>query len=288
MDVGTSSSAPHLEYFPAVPAPRPPSVWWRRLRQDREQLPRFWPVIQNMVTQELRVRYQRSLLGFFWTLLNPLLMMVTLSWAFSQFVGGVPNYRLFLFSGMVPWGFMSGSLNECALCIIANEGLIRKIYLPKLVFPLARVLINLVTLIFTLAALFLLLVPLGGARLAPAMILLPVAIALYAMFTQGLSLAVATANTFFRDCGHLVSVFLQAWYFASPIIYRAEDFPPEAQWRFRLNPAYYFLDLFHDTVYHGRWPLVSSWLMATAIAVVSLGIGYAIFKSQEDKMVFRL
>ena len=138
MDVGTSSSAPHLDYFPAVPGPRPPSVWRRRLRQDREQLPRFWPVIQNMVTQELRVRYQRSLLGFFWTLLNPLLMMVTLSWAFSQFVGGVPNYRLFLFSGMVPWGFMSGSLNECALCIIANEGLIRKIYLPKLVFPLAQ------------------------------------------------------------------------------------------------------------------------------------------------------
>jgi ABC-2 type transport system permease protein/lipopolysaccharide transport system permease protein len=288
MDVSASSSVPHADYFPSAPPPRQPSIWRRRLLEDREQLPRFWPVIQNLVIQELRVRYQRSLLGFFWTLLNPLLMMLTLSWAFSQFVGGVPNYRLYLFSGMVPWSFMSGSINECALCIIVNEGLIRKIYVPKLVFPLSRILINLVTLLLTLVALFLLLLPTGGARLSNAMVLLPAAIALYATFTLGMSLAVATVNTFYRDCGHLVSVFLQAWYFASPVIYLAEDFPQDAQWRFRLNPVYYFLDLFHSILYRGQWPQASSLVLATTIAVLSLGVGYAIFKSQEDKMVFRL
>ena len=188
---------------------------------------------------------------------------------------------------MVPWGFLSGSVNECALCIIANEGLIRKIYVPKLVFPLARILINLVTLLLSLGSLFLLLWPLG-ARLSLPMILLPAAILLFVAFTLGLSLIVATANTFYRDCGHLVSVFFQAWYFATPIIYRAEDFPAATQWRFRLNPAYYFIELFHDIVYFGRWPQFSSWLLAIVIALASLGIGYAIFKSQEDKMVFRL
>jgi homopolymeric O-antigen transport system permease protein len=287
MDVCTSSSAPQADYFPAAPPPRQPNLWRRRLLEDREQLPRFWPVIQNLVTQELRVRYQRSLLGFFWTLLNPLLMMATLSCVFSNLFHSIDNYTLYLFAGMVPWGFLSGSVNECALCIIANEGLIRKIYVPKLVFPLARVLINLVTLVLSLASLFLLLWPLG-ARLSPAMVLLPLAIMLFAAFTLGLSLAVATANTFYRDCGHLVAVFLQAWYFATPILYRAEDFPAGSLWRFRLNPAYYFIELFHDIVFAGRWPQVSSLLFACAIAVASLGIGYAIFKSQEDKMVFRL
>ena len=119
---------------------------------------------------------------------------------------------------MVPWGFLSGSLNDCAYCIIFNEGLIRKIYLPKLVFPLARVLINLTTFVLSMAALFLLLEPLG-ARFSLPMLLLPVVIVLFTAFVLGLGLIVATTNTFFRDCGHLVAVILQAWYFATPIIY---------------------------------------------------------------------
>ena len=179
----------------------------RRRRADRAsgwpgwtkiaaQLVRFWPVIQNMVVGELRVRYQRSILGFVWTLLNPLLMMVILSWVFSSLNKEIENYPLFLFAGMVPWSFLSTCLNECAVCIIQNEGLIRKIYLPKLVFPLARVLIGLVTFVLSLAALFLLLWPLG-ARLYPSMLLLPVAIVLLAMFSLGLGLIVATANTFY-------------------------------------------------------------------------------------------
>jgi ABC-type polysaccharide/polyol phosphate export permease len=287
MDVSTSSSVPHSEYFPAPPAPREPSRWLGRLMEDRKQLVRYWPVVQNLVIQELRVRYQRSILGFFWTLLNPLLMMITLSWVFSHLFHTIENYTLYLFAGMVPWGFLSGSLTECAVCIIVNEGLIRKIYVPKLVFPLARVLINLVTLVLSLLALFVLLWPLG-ARLTLSMLFLPGAIALFAVFTLGLSLTVATANTFFRDCGHLVAVFLQAWYFATPILYRAEDFPAGSQWRFRLNPAFYFIDLFHDIVFVGCWPQVSSLVVCSVIALVSLGIGYALFKSHEDKMVFRL
>ena len=120
-------------------------------------------------------------------------------------------------------------LERCAVCIIVNEGLIRKIYLPKLVFPISRVLIGLMTFVFSLGAMFLLLWPLG-ARPSPSMLFLPLIIGLFAIFTLGLSLIVATANTFFRDCGHLVSVFLQAWYFVTPIIYpvNGDVFPESA------------------------------------------------------------
>jgi len=287
MDVRTGARFPHAEFFPPPPVPRGPSLWLARLVEDRRQLVRFWPVVKNMVVQELQVRYQRSILGFVWTLLNPLLMMVILSWVFSHlFKNDVQNYTLFLFAGMVPWSFLSISLNECAFCIIQNEGLIRKIYLPKLIFPLTRVLISLVTFVFSLGALFLLLWPLG-ARPAPSMLLLPLAIALLAFFTIGLGLIVATANTFYRDCGHLISVFLQAWYFATPILYPIERFG-NAQWQLRLNPAFYFIELFHDVLFAGRWPRLGLVVAAAVIAAASLGIGYAIFKSQEDKMVFRL
>ncbi len=136
---------------------------------------------------------------------------------------------------------------------------------------------------------FLLLWPLG-ARPSPAMLFLPVIIALFAVFTLGLSLIVATANTFFRDCGHLISVFLQAWYFVTPILYPVDSklFPEGAQWLFQFNPAYYFIELFHDVFCSEGWPRFGLMAAAAVLAASSLGVGYAIFKSQEDKMVFRL
>src|SRR3954466_4623727 len=144
MDVNTTQALPPTDLFPPPRGLRGPSHWLSVVRQDREELVRFWPVVQNMVVQELRVRYQRSVLGFLWTLLHPILMMTTLSLVFSQLFH-VENYAVYLFAGMVPWGFLNGSLNDCAFCIISNEALIRKIYLPKLVFPLSKVLINLST-----------------------------------------------------------------------------------------------------------------------------------------------
>jgi ABC-type polysaccharide/polyol phosphate export permease len=289
MDVRTSAGpkVPHAEFFPPPPSPRGPSVWPARIAEDRRELVKFWPVVQNMVVQELKVRYQRSFLGFVWTLLNPLLMLATLGFVFSHLFETVPNYTVYLFAGMVPWNFLNISLSDSAMSIIMNEGLIRKIYLPKLIFPLARVLIALVTLVFSMGAMFLLLWPLG-ARPSWPMLALPPVLGLFAIFTLGLSLVVATANTFYRDCGHLISVFLQAWYFLTPILYQATRFPERSRWLLLLNPAYYFIELFHDILFSGQWPRMGLLAISAVIAATTLGVGYAIFKSQEDKMVFRL
>jgi len=302
MDVRKTSpsSVLHTEFFPPPREPRGPSVWLARIAQDRRELVQFWPVIQNMVVQDLRVRYQRSVLGFLWTLLNPILMMTTLALVFPLlFQTSRENYIVLLFSGMVPWTFMSACLNDCAFAIINNEGLIRKIYLPKLIFPLTRVLINLTTFIFSLAALltlFSILMPIGAKlhlpivylKLSFSLVFLPVAILLFAAYSLGIGLIVATANTFFRDCGHLVSVVLQAWYFATPVIYEISRFSPQTQRWFWLNPAFPFIRLFQVILYEGLWPSRVLLLVATGIASVSLGVGYVAFKSQEDKLVFRL
>ncbi len=289
MDVRTTASVPHAEYFPPPHAPKGPGGGWIGiLRRDRVELTKFWPVVQNMVVQDLRVRYQRSALGFLWTLLHPILMMTILSMVFSRLLGAdIKNYAVLLFSGMVPWSFLAASLTDCSVCIIINENLIRKIYLPKLIFPIAKTLINLVTFLLSLGALFVLLKPLG-APISFALLALPVAVALLFAFTLGLGMVVATANTFYRDTGHLVTVFLQAWYFATPIIYPVSRMPADIQWRFWLNPAYPFVRMFQSILCEGRFPELSTSCIATAIAAASLGIGYATFKSHEDKLVFRL
>jgi ABC-type polysaccharide/polyol phosphate export permease len=187
----------------------------------------------------------------------------------------------------VPWGFFGASLNECAHCIIANEGLIRKIYLPKLVFPLTRVLINLTTFVLSMGALFLLMKPMG-AQFTTALLALPLVLLLFTAFTMGLGLVVATANTFYRDCGHMVAVVLQAWYFVTPIVYEATRLPAEKQWLLRLNPVFPFIRMFQLIIRDGQWPNGTLFMVAAGIATVSLGVGYASFKCYENKFIFRL
>jgi ABC-2 type transport system permease protein/lipopolysaccharide transport system permease protein len=288
MTTRTSAAPPHTEFFPPPRKAHASVRWVAAIADDAAQLVRFWPVVQNMVVQELRIRYHRSMLGFLWTLLNPILMMATLTVVFSQLMHeDWRHYAVYLFAGMLPWGLLNSTLNDCTFCIIANEGLIRKIFLPKLIFPTTRLLINLTTFSLSMGAMFLLLVPLG-MKLSGALVLLPVVIALFAIFALGLGLVVAIANTFYRDCSHLVSVFLQAWYFATPILYRIDQLKPESKWRFWLNPAYPFIRLFQVIIREGRWPAPVLFLVAAAIAAVCLGVGYATFKSYEDKLVFRL
>ena len=288
MDVRTTTSVPHADYFPDPRAPRRSGGWWTILGRDRAELVRFWPVVNNMVVQDLRVRYQRSMLGFLWTLLHPILMMTILSMVFSHlFKTPIKNYAVHLFAGMVPWGFLAASLNDCSICIIINENLIRKIYLPKLIFPLSKTLINLITFLLSLSALFLLFGPLG-APISFALLALPPAIVLFFAFVFGLGMLIATANTFYRDAGHLVTILIQAWYFATPIVYFVNDMPADMRWRFWLNPAYPFIRMFQSILEDGLFPEITTICVATAIAAVSLGIGYATFKSHEDKLVFRL
>jgi ABC-2 type transport system permease protein/lipopolysaccharide transport system permease protein len=147
--------------------------------------------------------------------------------------------------------------------------------------------VSLTTFSLSLGAMFLLLVPLG-ARPTPALVLLPLVVLFFAAFALGLGLIVATANTFYRDCSHLVSVFLQAWYFATPILYRIDRLKLSAQWKFWLNPAYAFIRLFQVIIHDGQWPSLFLVLLAAGLATVSLGVGYATFKSYEDKLIFRL
>jgi ABC-type polysaccharide/polyol phosphate export permease len=289
-NVRTRPSIPHAEFFPQPRSANGPARWFSVLARDAQELAKFWPVLQNMVTQELRIRYHRSVLGFLWTLINPILMMATLTMVFSQMFGTDGDWKqfaIYLFAGQVPWSLFAGCLTDCSTCIVNNEGLIRKIYLPKLIFPLAKVLLNLTTFILSLAALYVLLYLLGP-RISPAMLLLPVVIALFATFALGLGLILAVMNTFFRDTGHLVGVVLQAWYFATPIIYGHDKLSPATLTRCWFNPAFPFIRMFQLIIRDGQWPTLTLFLAATGIASVSLGIGYVTFKAHENKLVYRL
>ena len=250
---------------------------------------RFWPVIQNMVVQELRVRYHRSVLGFLWTLVNPILMMLTLTVVFSQLMQQDAQQLRHL---PVRWhgalDLFSSTITDCAFCIIANENLIRKIYLPKLVFPVSRLLINLVTFVLSDGS------HVPDAGTAGSSLLLGHAAAAgghsaFATFALGLGLIVATSNTFFRDCsppGRRLPaglVLRDADHLRDQPDVARHSVAVLAQPRLSVHP--------HVPGDHQRGPMARSGDLCVSPSGSPSRfweLGYATFKTHEDKLIFRL
>ena len=288
MSTRTSVQAPHAEFFPAPPSRGIAARWVGVVLDDVVQLRRFWPVVQNMVAQDLRVRYQRSMLGFFWTLINPILMMTTLTFVFSQLMNeNYKEYAKYLFAGMVPWGFLSASLSDCAFCIIQNEGLIRKIFLPKLVFPITRVLISLTTLILTMVALFVLLVPMGLRFL--------VADADAAGGDRAIRRLHAGARPPGGDDEHVLSRHRPPRLGLPPGVVLRDADPLSTEQRLG-RPAMVPCStrrcrssgFSRRSSATNSGPARTTILAAAGLAALSLGVGYAAFKSFEAKFIFRL
>lgn len=284
--MGTGMSSPAVQLDP----PKPWAPW--RLAQvvvgDVADLSRYRYVLYNFVSHDLKLRYHRSVLGFLWTLLHPILMMAVLTIFFSNFMGrNIDGYALYLFSGMLPWIFFSTTVANSAACLIQSQSLIRKIYLPKLLFPTSRMLINLVNLLLSMAALFVLFQFLS-AKVTWALVMLPLGIVFLAVFTQGLAMLAATVNTFYRDFGHILTILLQAWYFATPILYQPNILNPRLQRIVAWNPVHVILKIFQNAIYFHEFSSASDLQRAGLCALCSLLIGYVAFKVNEDRFIFRL
>ena len=135
---------------------------------------RFREVIKNFVSQDLKVKYRRSFLGFFWSLLNPLLQMAVITVVFSLlFKFDMKDYALYVLSGLVPWSFWATSVDGCCMSIVSAEAMLKRQYFPKLVFPLSIIMQNLVTFVLSLGVLLLVLAPITGYVPSPALLILP-------------------------------------------------------------------------------------------------------------------
>ena len=178
----------------------------------------FREVIKNFVSQDLKVRYRRSYLGFFWSLLNPLLQMLVLSTVF-RLIFRMENFSLYLLAGLVPWSFFSAAVDGCTMSIVSSEGMLRRQYFPKLIFPLSAVIQHLIT--FALS-LFVLLLILGwplGFRPSPALLILPLSFVCLLCVALGVGAVAAVVTVHFRDMQHLIAVFMSALFYLTPIIY---------------------------------------------------------------------
>jgi ABC-type polysaccharide/polyol phosphate export permease len=253
-----------------------------------QELVRYRELVRNLVVRDLKVRYRNSVLGFLWSLVNPLLMMVVFTVVFTVVAGdsSIPNFPLFVLCAILPWNFFAGSTMGAVGSIVGNAHLIKKVYFPREILPLSAVLANLVNFLLALIPLFAMML-LFQAPFTVYLLLLPVVILVQLAFTLGVAFFVSCLNVFFRDTGVIMDVVLFAWFFLTPVFYPMQKIPQSKEIMgltvdvqrimYIINPMSSIIATYRSLLYDGL-PPAPDFLFRTVVTVLLiLVLGYLFF-----------
>lgn len=242
------------------------------------EVARYRSLILNLVVKDLKVRYKNSVLGFLWSLINPLLMMVVFTFVFTRLLGSsIANFQIFVLAGLLPWNWCAAAVGGSINAIVGNSNLISKVYFPRELLPVSVVASNMANFLLALPALFALMV-VFHAPFTWGLVFLPVLMLIEAVFLCGVALFLSCLNVFYRDTGVIMEVLLTAWFFVTPIFYRMEDVVPSLKdWVYRLNPMASIISDYHTILYYGSPPGIGFLLRTFLTAMGVLVVGYVVF-----------
>lgn len=247
---------------------------------------RYRDLVVYLVLRDLKVRYRRSSIGFAWTMLQPLLMMLVLQIVFANiFRFELDNYAVYALSGILFWNSFSQSVVTSMNSLRSNAALLTKLPVPKAVFPLSTVVAGFLNLVFALVPLFLILL-VTGHPIRPALLFLPVAVLIAWTFTLGAGLVLSPLAAFFTDIVELVTVLLMLAMYLTPVFYPMDIIPERLQWVVRFNPLRSILEVFRDPIYYGKIPPLSHLSVAVCIALAALALGIWTFRRSSDRIAF--
>ena len=239
-----------------------------------------------LILKYIKLKYRRSFLGYVWSILNPLLIMIVMTVVFSKiFQGSISNFPVYLFCGNQLFSFMSRSTSMAAVSVSSNSALIKKTYVPKFVFPVTTVLSCAVELVFSLIALLLVML-VTKAPFTWNILLFPFVLIQLCVFCIGLGLFLAQANVFFRDVEFIYSAILTAWMYLTPIFYPLESIQSNLAFLIRhFNPMYSYVTQFRALVYAGTLPTGQDVLTGCISAVLMLCFGLFCFMKTDDSFI---
>jgi ABC-type polysaccharide/polyol phosphate export permease len=243
----------------------------------------FKYLIYNLVLRDLKVKYKGSTLGFLWSLLNPLLMIVVYTVAFKYVMKiKVPNFPIFLFSALLPWNFLSSTLSMGVTSITGNSNLVKKVYFPREVLPLSIVLVNL----FHFCLSFLVLIPaLLFFKIIPgfSFLFLVIIVLFQTVFVLGLTLLASALDVYYKDVKHFLEVMLNLWFWLTPIIWPLNLVPEKFQDYVYLNPFTAFVQAYRDIILHNQLPKPLILTIMATIGILVLLLGALIFQKKQRR-----
>jgi lipopolysaccharide transport system permease protein len=235
---------------------------------------RYRELLKNLVVKDLKLKYRGSALGFVWSLINPLMMIVVYTLAFSYIlrIRGT-GFVFYLMLGQLAWTFFATSSAMATGAIVDNAGLLKSVTFPRAILPIGTVLFNLAQYLLTIGVflpvmLFWYRVPLSGP-----MVLFPVFLMLQVLFTIGVALILATATAFFRDVRHLIEVLLAVMFWTTPILYEIRQVPDRLRLPILLSPMSSFVVAYERMFFYREWPDPTIWAIACAYSLGALAIG---------------
>jgi ABC-type polysaccharide/polyol phosphate export permease len=255
--------------------------------QQVKTLFRYRLLIESLVSRELKARYRGSVLGFFWSFVNPLLLLLVYVAVFTVILPGrhlaqMEPYALFLFCGILPWSFLSSSLLEASGVLIAGGNLIKKVLFPAEVLPVVAVFTNLVQFLLGLPVLFGFLVAYG--KLQASALLLPLPLLVQLVMTLGLALFVSALTVHFRDVQSILSHLVHLWFFASPVLYHYGLQEGWLRVMLRLNPMSHVLVSYQQMLFDGSFDHWRGLGLTAAVALLVFAFGAFFFDRLRDTL----
>lgn len=246
-------------------------------------------LLGELVKRDIKLKYRRSFLGYVWSVLNPLLIMIVMTVVFSaMFRKNIENYPIYLLTGRTLFEFMRNGTQNGMKSVQQNAALLKKTYIPKYIFTVAKVTSIFVDTVFSMGAFFIVMI----ATRSPfhvEMFYLPVILIQLYIFTLGISFWLAELNVFFRDIQYIYHAVVTAWMYLTPLFYPIENLPELLQVVIKtLNPMYYYISQFRDITLHGNMPgpriVIGGWIWAFAALI----FGLLMFQKNKDKFILYL
>lgn len=255
----------------------------------KERIFTFWKykdLMIQLVSRDIKLKYRRSVLGYLWSILNPLLIMCVMTIVFStMFQRNIDNFPVYLFCGQVMFNFMNTSTHQAIFSITGNGTLLKKIYVPKYIFTISKITSGLVDFLFSLGALFLVML-ITKAQFTNYMFWIPIVSAELYVFCIGLGMFLAQANVFFRDIQYIYNAVTTAWMYLTPIFYPIETLPKSIMNGIvNFNPMYFYVAQFRSCVYYCELPELKYILLGTITSLVALIVGVISFLKTQDKFI---
>lgn len=253
---------------------------------------KFMPLLRNLVSKDFKIKYRRSVLGVAWSVLNPLFTMLIITKVFEMLLrgGGVDNFESYYIIGYAMWNFFAEATSSSVSSILSSAPLIKKVYVPKYIFPMEKCLFSLVNFGFTLFAAFAVIIVQNPALLSWKTLLFPIPVIYCFIFVCGISLFLSAATVYFRDVQHLYGVVITMLMYLTPIIYPlslVED-KKIVSMVVHLNPMTHYVEYFRSVIMYDTIPGVKENLVCIGVAVISFLIGALIFKKAQRKFILHI